>query len=325
MPRTPSAVGTVAVVVSALFFAFNGVVSKLAMAAGLDPNRTVQLRLVGAAVVMLAVVGSTRPGSLRVPRGHRLRMLVYGVVGIAMTQWLYLVAIQRLPVGLALLLEYTAPLMVALWVRFVLRQPVRPRVWFALCACLVGLTMVAQVGRGVGLDVIGVGAALGAAACLAAYYLLGEKVLATRDTPSTQTLSMTVAAVFWLVVQPVWTFDAGVLGDGVALPGPLAGPVPPLWVLVVWIVLLGTVVPYLLMFVGLRRLGAARTGLVSMLEPVAAAAFAWVVLGESMTAVQVVGAAVVMCGVVLAETARHVQPPGVGEAGGNPPVGALAP
>lgn len=325
MPRTPSAVGTVAVVVSSLFFAFNGVVSKLAMAAGLDPTRTVQLRLVGAAVVMLAVVGCTRPGSLRVPRGQRVRMAVYGVVGIAMTQWLYLVAIQRLPVGLALLLEYTAPLMVALWVRFVLRQSVRPRVWFALGACLVGLTMVAQVGRGVSLDVVGVGAALGAAACLAAYYLLGEKVLATRDTLSTQTLSMTVAAVFWLVVHPVWTFDAGALGDGVALPGPLAGPVPPLWLLVVWIVLLGTVLPYLLLFVGLRHLGAARTGLVSMLEPVAAAAFAWVVLGESMTAAQVVGSAVVMCGVVLAETARHTLPQGAEEAEGNPPVGALAP
>ena len=79
----------------------------------------------------------------------------------------------------------------------------------------------------------------------------------------------------------------------------------PLGLLVAWIVVLGTVVPYAVVLAGVARLGPARTGLIGMLEPVAAAATAWVVLGESMTALQVVGGVVVLVGVLLAEAARQ--------------------
>ena len=300
-----SAFGVVAVVVASLLFAVNGTVSKLAMQAGLSPTRLVELRSVGAAVVLVAVALVVTRRERR-PRGRELLGLaVLGVVGMAMVQWLYFVAISRLPVGLALLVEYTAPVLVALWARFVLREQVRARVWWALAACLTGLTLVAQVGPGVSLDTLGLVAAGGAAVSLAAYYLLGDRLVRGRSPLSTQTWSMVFAALFWVVLQPVWTFDASVLADDVALPGALAGAALPLWVLVTYVVVLGTVVPYVLILMGVARLGAARTGVIGMLEPVAAAAAAWLVLAESMTVVQLVGGAVVLAGVALAETARR--------------------
>ncbi|HWS59249.1 MAG TPA: EamA family transporter [Actinotalea sp.] len=305
--------GVLAVVTAALLFAVNGTVSKLAMQAGLSPTRLVELRSLGSAVVLVAVLlvvslrarAAGRPAP-RLPKGRELAALaVLGVVGMAMVQWLYFVAISRLPVGLALLIEYTAPVLVALWARFVLGEQVRARVWWALVACLVGLTLVAQVGEGVTLDVVGLVAAAGAAVSLATYYLLGDRLVRARDPLSTQTWSMVFAAAFWVVLQPLWTLDRNLLGTDVALPGALDGGLVPLWALVCWIIVLGTVVPYVLVLGGVARLGAARAGVLGMIEPVAASAAAWVVLGESMTPVQLLGGAVVLAGVALAESARR--------------------
>ena len=306
-PLAPGAVGVVSVVAASLLFAVNGTVSKLALQSGLSTTRLVELRSLGAAVVLVAAVLLTarRSGGIRLPRGRELAALaLLGVVGMAMVQWLYFVAISRLPVGLALLIEYTAPLLVALFARFVLREQVRSRVWWALAACLSGLVLVAQVGDGLTLDTLGLLAAAGAAVALATYYLLGDRLVRRRDPLSTQAWSMAFAAAFWVVLQPLWTFDAAVLGDQVDLPGVLTGLALPLWALVAWIILLGTVVPYVLVLAGVARLGAARTGVLGMIEPVGAAAAAWVVLGESMTAVQLFGGLVVLAGVALAETAR---------------------
>ncbi|MBO3102466.1 EamA family transporter [Cellulomonas fengjieae] len=305
MPRpSSSAIGVVAVVTGSLLFAVNGTVAKLAMEAGLGPTRLVELRCLGSAVVLVTAALVVAPRKLRPASRREVAVLaLLGVVGVALVQWFYLVAISRLPVGLALLIEYTAPLIVALWARYVFREQVRARVWWALAACLAGLGLVAQVGDDVRLDAVGLLAAVGAAVALATYYLLGDRLLTTRDPLTTHAWSLGFAALFWVVLQPLWTFPTSTLSIDVAVPG--TGLQPPMWLLVAWIVLLGTVAPYLLFLVGIQRVGAARAGLLGMVEPVAASAAAWAVLGESMTPVQLVGGAVVIAGVVLAETARR--------------------
>jgi drug/metabolite transporter (DMT)-like permease len=297
--------GVAAVVLAAVLFAVNGTVAKLAMQSGITPTRLVELRSLGSALVLIPVALVLRRSGMRLHRRDLLVMAVLGVVGMAAVQWLYLVAISRLPVGLALLIEYTAPLLIAVWARFVLHERVRPQAWWGLAASLTGLTLVAQVRRGVELDAIGLAAAGGAAIALATYYLLGERLVAHRDPLSTQAWSLGFAALFWAVLQPVWAFDPAVLGTTTALPGVLAGSTAPVWLLVGWVVVLGTVVPYTLVLSGMKAIGAARAGLLGMIEPVAAAGAAWVVLGESMSGVQVVGAVVVLAGVALAETARR--------------------
>lgn len=305
MRRRSAPWGALAILTGSVLFAVNGTVAKLAMQSGLSPERLVELRCLGSAVLLVAVALVVNPRAMRA-RGKELAVLaLLGVVGVALVQWCYLVAISRLPVGLALLLEYTAPLLVALWARFVLREQVRARVWWALAACLAGLALVAQVGDGIVLDGLGVLAGLGAAVALAAYYLLGERLMTRREPLTTHAWSMTFAALLWVVLQPLWTFPRGVLAHDAPLAGPLAGVQAPMWLLVLGIVVLGTAVPYLLFLVGIRRLGAARAGLLGMSEPVAASAVAWVVLGEAMTAVQLVGAVVVLAGIGLAETSRR--------------------
>jgi drug/metabolite transporter (DMT)-like permease len=110
------------------------------------------------------------------------------------------------------------------------------------------------------------------------------------------------------VLQPWWTFPWADLARDVGVPGPLPDVAVPAWLLVGWVVVLGTVVPYVLILLALRSLGSARTGLLGMAEPVLAGAVAWGVLGEALSAVQLAGAAVVLTGILLAETARRPHP-----------------
>jgi drug/metabolite transporter (DMT)-like permease len=177
-------------------------------------------------------------------------------------------------------------------------------VWWALLLSVTGLAIVTQVWDGLTLDGVGVIAGLSAAVALAAYFLTGERALGDRDPISVAAWTFAAAAVFWSVLQPWWSFPGAVLDDTVALPGSLDGVHAPRWLLVSWVVILGTLVPYALTLLALSLLGPTRTGLLLMAEPVLASLVAWSVLSEALTVVQVVGGLVVLAGIVLAETAR---------------------
>jgi len=300
--------GVVAALAASLLFAVNGTVSKTVLESGLTSLRLVELRSLGAALCLMVAVSVLRPSALRVAPRELAFLTGAGVVGIGLVQWLYFVAIARLPVGIALLLEYLAPVLVVVWVRFVRGEQVRRRLWAALALSVSGLVVVGQVWQGLRLDGMGVLAGLGAAASLAAYYLTSERGLGRRDPLSLAAWTFTAAAVFWSVLQPWWTFPWADLTRDVGVPGPLPDVVVPAWLLVGWIVVLGTVVPYGLILLALASLGSARTGLLGMAEPVLAGAVAWAVLGEALSGLQLLGAAVVLTGILLAETARQPHP-----------------
>lgn len=305
--RVP-AVGYALTLASAAFFGVNGTVSTLALEAGIEPTRLTALRCTGAAVVLLVALAVLAPGRLRVSRRELPLLAVFGVVGVAMTQFLYYVAIGRMPVGIALVFEMTAPVFIALYVWLVRREKVRGRLWLALLLSLSGLVLVAQVWQdGGSLDAVGVGAALLAALCLATYYLLGERGTVSGDPVTLTCWSFVFAAVFWAVAAPWWRFDGAVLGERVTVS--LGSVQLPLWVLVLWIVVLGAVVPFGLSIAALRHLAPTTAGLVATIEPVFASIVAWLWVEQMLTGWQIAGGAVVLTGIVLAQTARTAQAP----------------
>ena len=309
MPRpVRPAVGYATTVLAAGLFGVNGTVSTLALEAGLPPIRLTALRCTGAAVGLLLVLGLTSPRRLRLTWRELPFLAVFGVVGVAMTQFLYYVAIGRLPVGIALIFEMSAPVLVALYVWLVRRERVRRRLWTALLLSLAGLVLVAQVGRGGGgLDPVGVTAGLTAAVCLAVYYLLGERGTVARDPVTLTCWSFVAAALFWAVAAPWWDFDPGVLSRRV--PVSLGSLELPLWVLVGWIVVLGAMVPFWLSIAALPHLSPTAAGLVATVEPVFASVVAWLWLHQVLTGWQVAGGAVVLAGIALAQTARRAPVP----------------
>ena len=295
--------GYVLVLTGATLFGVNASVSKVVLAAGIEPARLTALRCTGAALGLLVVLKTVRPTSLRMPRREWPAIVVLGLSGAAFLQWLYFVALDRLPVGIALLLEFTAPLMVALYSSLILRHVVPRQVWLALGLALIGLALVAQVWTDVGLDAVGVAAALGAAGFLATFHLVGKQMVDRHDPLVLSFWIFVVAAVFWALAQPWWRFDPSVLTESTPLLGRLDAYSVPVWVGLLWVILLGTLAPYALEVAGLRHLTATTTGIVSMLEPVIAAAVAWLWLEEVLNGVQLVGGALVLVGVGLVQVA----------------------
>jgi len=290
---------------AALLWGVNGTVSKVILASGLSSERLAQLRSIGAAVGLLAAVAAVEPARLRLRRREVPFLLAFGIGGLALVQWLYFLAIHRLAIGIALLIQYLAPLLVALWARFAYREAVRRRIWLALALALAGLALVVQVvGGGASLSTAGVAFALGGAVTYALYVLLAEHAVGGRDPVSLLAWGFLFASLFWAVVSPWWTFPDSAVAARTSLGGNVAGWHLPVWALATWMVVAGTIVPFFLLVSALRHLSATRVGIVAMLEPVAGALVAWAWLGESLDGVQLAGAAIVLAAIVLAQTAR---------------------
>ena len=289
---------------AATLFAVNGTVSKVILESGVSSLRLSQVRTTGALACLVVMVVLFARRALRVSRSDLPFLAVFGIVGLAFVQLFYFLSIHRLPIGIALLIQYLAPLGVALWARYVQREPVRRRIWVALAFALAGLGLVVQVWSGVRLDGWGVAASLAGAATFAAYLLMAERAVGRRDPVSLSLYGFLFAALFWAGVQPWWSFPFEIADDRVSLLGNLAEHTLPVWGLMAWMTVLGTIVPFLLVVGALRHVSATRLGIVAMLEPLVATVVAWLWLAETLDPTQLIGGGVVLAGIVLAQTAR---------------------
>jgi drug/metabolite transporter (DMT)-like permease len=289
---------------AATLWAVNGVVSKVIIESGDVPaQRLTEVRTTGAFLLLLPALAVARPQSLRVSRAELPMLLTFGV-GLAFVQWFYFEAISRLDIGVALLIQYVAPVLVALWARFAYHEPVRRRIWAALALSILGIALLVELWEGLTLDGLGVAAALGSAVTFAVYILSAERAVARRDPVSLVCYGFLLASIFWALVQPLTSFPFERVDDIVSLLGRLEDVSLPVWLPMAWMVVLGTIVPFALLAASLRHIPASRAAITAMFEPVAATAFAFAWLGESLTAGQLVGACVVLGAIVLAQTAR---------------------
>jgi drug/metabolite transporter (DMT)-like permease len=309
--------GIALVLLGASLFIVNAGVSRVTMRAGVDPLTLTSLRVTGTALVLLVFALAFRRSALRPPPGRTAALLVvHGLVGVAALQWTYFVAIDRLPVGMALLLEYQAPILVALWARFVQKEAVRSRMWVGLGLAVVGLAAATGVGGDARFDTLGIVAGLGAALSFAAYFLIGEHGIALLDPLRVILWSFLVATLALNLVAPITAFDTALLDDRAPLLGRLAEYGAPMWALLAWIVVLGTLVPFGVELLALGHLRATTVTMIAMVEPVGVAALGWVWFHESLTTVALIGCAAVVAGIVLAQTARRapvlVEPPHLG-------------
>src|SRR5213592_4947304 len=295
--------GYTMVAIAATLFAVNGTVSKVILGSGISSGQLTAVRCAGALIGLTLIAFATRPRSLRV-RASDLPVLVALGIGLAVVQWAYFFAIHRLDIGIALLILFVAPIFVALWARFVFHEPVRRRIWAALALSLAGLTLIVEIWHGGRLSGPGMAACGLAAISLAAYFLIAEHGVRGRDPISLSAWGFLFATVFWSLLAPWWNFPGGRVGDDVSLLGNLASSHQPVWALMVWMVVLGTIVPFALVVAALRHISATRAGITAMLEPVLAIVVAWAWLGESLDPVQLSGAALTLLGIGLAQTAR---------------------
>jgi drug/metabolite transporter (DMT)-like permease len=292
------------VAIAATLFGINGPVSKVALSSGLSSLRLTEARCAGACIAFTLIALARYRPSLRVRRSELPRLAVFGIVGVAFVQLFYFLAIHRLPVGIALLIEYIGPVLVAIWARTFGHEHVRRRIWVALALSLAGLGLMVQLWSGVTLNGLGIVFALVDALAFAGYLLMAEREVQGRDAIPLLAWGFFFAVVFWTIVQPWWSFPSAKVAQTVSLQGQLSSLHLPVWALVLWVIVLGSAAPFALIVGALRHVTATQAGITAMLEPVVATVVAWVWLRESLSVAQLAGAAVVLAGIGIAQTAR---------------------
>lgn len=314
--------------VSACAFGGSGVAAKPLIEAGLDPLHVVWLRVAGAAVIMLPVAWRHR----NLVRERPALLAGFGLFAVAGVQAFYFASISRIPVGVALLVEYLAPALVLGWVRFVQRRPVTRAAAVGVVLAVGGLACVVEVWAGLRFDLLGLLLALGAACCQVGYFVLsdhggqdnrdgrdGEGGHAEPPHPvGVIAYGLIVGAAVLTVVARPWGMDFSLLGGSADMNGDEV----PAWLLLGWIVLLATVLAYVTGVVSVRLLSPQVAGVVACLEAVIATGLAWVLLGEHLSAPQLIGGITVLTGAFIAQSAAPKPPSGPVAAGAGAAAGA---
>lgn len=294
--RTPSAKasGVTIAVISALAFSSSGPVMKPLLEAGWTVGAALLLRMSIAGLVLapaLVIAIRRQRGFLR---RHGLIIAAFGLTGVVGCQVFFFSAMQRMPVGIALLIQYLAPvLLVALaWVR-TRRAPSRLVLGGSLVA-IVGLVLVVDI-AGAQFDLLGVLFALGAAVCMAAYF-----VIAARTGDSLPPLALAsgglltgaalLAALCAIGVLPFAAPDVTIVLGDMQLAW---------WVPVVWVGAVATTIGYALGVIAAPRIGSRVASFVGLSEVLFALGFAWLLLGEAPSGVQFIGGALILLGVIL--------------------------
>jgi len=292
---------------SALSFGSSGPFAKALMEAGWTPTAAVVARLAGGAVAMGVFATIVRPGWVREALRHTRTVVLYGAIPIAGAQLFYYNAVAHLSVGVALLLEYTAPVLVVAWVWMTTRRRPTNLTLAGVALAVAGIMLVLGIFDGGGfsalhINLIGVGWGLAAAVCAACYFMMSANASdGSADSDGVNPITLAAAG---LVVGAAAVALLGVAGimpltfttnDTVIAGWTLSWMVP-----VVALAVVATAVAYTLGIVGISMLRPRFASLIGLSEVMFAVLAAWVLLGETMTTIQAVGGAIVLVGLALA-------------------------
>lgn len=300
------ALGASFAILGALLFGINASTSKVIIAAGVAPNQIVMFRSFATACLAAVALLFTNRQAFKLSKRETPRLVIFGVFGVALMQWAYSSAVSNLPIGIALLVEYTAIIWVPL-VSLILYRIKPPKiVWIGVALVLAGLVVVSNLFSGASLSPLGLFYAALAASFLTYYFIVGKQIQNRRDTMSTLMYSMFTAGLFW----SLFTFSSPAFPDlatGVRLLGLASDPLP-LWLALIWLGVMGSFVPMWLSYRAMHHLSSTAAGIASTSETVFAFLFAMLLLGETFTGTQLVGGVLVLSGIVIAQIAERNRP-----------------
>ncbi len=256
----------------------------------IDPLIISQARVTFSFLVLLPILAVTRGwGHLRIPKADIGQIFLVGLLGVVPSNYFYYLAIQRTNVATAIIVQYTAPIWVLLYmVARRIQRPTLQRV-AGVGLAVTGIALVIGIFHsGLQLDAIGVGAAMLAAFAFAFYSIAGHNVLARRDRWTVMLYTLFSASLFWLVLNSPWRIAA-------------AHYSPAQWIFLLIFALTSILLPYSLYFAGLQHLEPTSAIVVSCLEPVFAIVIAAIVLHEVMGPLQGVGIVLVLVAIVLVQ------------------------
>ena len=214
--------GELYLILGAIFFSMNGVIVTLVLD-HMTTFRLAQVRAIGAFLLLFIFTFIQDRNSLKAERREIPTLLFYGIFGYAMVQLGYFIGIARgVPLSLVLIIEFTAPIWIVLWIKFVRKSEVAKDMWTAIALSLMGLILVAKVWEGFAFDFIGTLGALGAALALAVYFLMSKSQGEKRSSQAMIVWGFGVSGLFWSIVLPIWNFPTEIFSTEINLQGRLA-------------------------------------------------------------------------------------------------------
>jgi drug/metabolite transporter (DMT)-like permease len=271
----------------AILFAINGNISTLLFNDGMTPLTLISFRMLIGGVCLLAVMIIWQRKALKAPRRYWAWIVVFGLV-LAMNSFTYFLAISRLPLAVALVIIFTAATWIALGEALWYRRMPSIHVLISLGLSLTGVVLLTGIWHASlnNLDILGLFYALIALVAYGAYLLSGRRVGRYLPSMTSTGYGALVASVFWFSVQPPW-----------AIPAKTWSPYHLMLISLVGII--GMAVPFGLIVGGLRRVDAARVGIVGMLELPASGIIAYFWLGQRLDVSQILGCLFVLAGVSI--------------------------
>lgn len=284
--------GLVAIALAAALWALGAVVAASLFDDGVRPLELAEARSVVAALGLALIPGSWRSPVDKPSQRVRRSLVILGVC-IGLVNAVYYVAIDRLPVAVALVLQYTAPAMVVVYTAARLRRRPGNEVVVAVLLALAGVALASgALGSDLGsVDGLGLAMAVASAVLFASYTLVGENVTRTYGPLGAMFRAFTIAGALWISWQIFNGFPQE-LFDLANLPR------------VILIGLGATLAPFLLYLWGVEKVKAERAAIAATLEPVLGAVVAWILLDQSLETTQMVGGALVIAAVILIQTGR---------------------
>lgn len=286
--------GIVMAVISALAFSSSGPLVKPLLEAGWSLSAALIVRMGLAGLILSPMLVRAIVRQRGFLSRHWLALVTFGLVPVAGCQLLFFSAMQRMPVAVALLIQYLAPVMLVAFVWLRTRRTPSRLVIVGSIVAVAGLVLVVDI-AGARFDLLGTLFALAAAVCVCVYFVMSERT--GDDLPPLALASggLLIGALFIGVLAAVGVLPFAAPEVTVAFRGvEVAGILPLLWVGAV-----GTTLGYALGVMAVPRVGSRLASFIGLSEVLFALAFAWLLLGETPAPIQYVGGALLLAGVIL--------------------------
>ena len=280
--------GYLYVVAAALLWAVSGTSGKFLFHHGVTPYELVQLRVTLSAAVLFLWLAVRHRDLLRISRRDLPYFLVLGIAGMAAVHFTYFFTISKIDVAIAILLEYLAPVFIALYSVLIVREKLTRTITASVALSFLGcyLAVGAYSIDILTLNWLGIAVGICAGITYACYSILAEKGMRKYSPWTVVFYALLFAALFWnIALRPLSSFIRPYSGVD--------------WFWIVYISVLGTAVPFGLYTAGISLIRSTRASVTATLEPIAAAFIAWLFLGEKLQIPQMLGGVLVIAAVIL--------------------------
>lgn len=286
--------GFLCVVIAAVVWGTLGPAAKTLFEAGISPFELVQIRVTLSSILLALCLGILARRTLKIRLKDLSYFLLLGGVAMAFVQITYFYAISKIQVAAAILLQYMATIMVTLFSIFFWRERLTILKILALCLAIGGCFLVVggynlkllQMNR------LGILGGLASAVCLASYTLLGERGMHRYSPWTVLFYSFLFAAFSWHILYPPFHY----LKATYTLTQ---------WALILYIVVFGTILTFGLYLLGINHIRSTRASIIATLEPICAGFFSFIILGETLEALQIVGGASVISAIIVLQIQRE--------------------